>query len=67
MKMKSKTDYNGVEGFVSAMIEIEDISWLPIERSLTIEAKKGVISDTFRAVSNLEKSLAELQMITKMK
>lgn len=65
--MKPKTEYNGVEGFVHNLAQIEDISWLPIERSLVIEAKKGVISDTFRAVSSLEQNLAELQIVTKMK
>jgi hypothetical protein len=59
--MKEKTEYNGVEGYISDMINVENITWLPIERSLAIEDKKGAIKDAFTAVDNLEKEGSELQ------
>lgn len=63
--MKPKTEYNGVEGYIADKVSVEDISWLPIERSLAIENKKGMILDAFIAVGNLENELAELQTSTK--
>jgi hypothetical protein len=63
LKMKPKTEYTGVEAFVDEMLMKEDISWLPIGRSLAIEKKRGKITDKIIAMEKLEKAFEDTQIL----
>ena len=39
IKDKAEDEYTGFESYIKEMIEIEDINWLPIERSYVAEFK----------------------------
>ena len=54
LKMKSLTEYNGMEMNVHAKIQTGDISWLPIQRTLAIEKKLGRKVLPEKNVENLE-------------
>lgn len=54
LKMKSVTEYNGMEMNVHEKIQAGDISWLPIQRTLAIERKLGRKVLPEKNVENLE-------------
>jgi len=37
LENKDKTDYNGIESYVSKMLEDDDIGWFPIGRALSVD------------------------------
>lgn len=39
LQLKDPNDYNGTESYVANKLKTKDISWFPIERSLSLEAK----------------------------
>lgn len=61
LNMKPKTEYTGVEAYVDEMLMKEDISWLPINRSLAIEKNRGKMTDNIVAVEKLELAFEETE------
>jgi hypothetical protein len=59
--MKSKTEYTGIEAYVDEMLISEDISWLPINRSMAIEKNRGKMTDNIIAVEKLENAFDEAE------
>jgi hypothetical protein len=39
LKQKPKTDYSGIESYVSQHLQAADISWFPLHRAISINAK----------------------------
>ena len=60
LRMKDQTEYNGIESYVHALIEQDDIGWFPVERALSIERKNGKRYDPMTEMDLLEKNLEDI-------
>jgi len=58
--MKDKTEYNGLESYVASLIQNENISWMPIERSFAIEKKTGRRHDLMKDIETLNGTLSDI-------
>lgn len=57
LKMKPKTEYNGIETFVWERLQNDDVSWLPIDRSLSLETKGTRKNDKMKEIIGMEEVL----------
>lgn len=61
IKKKDPTEYNGIESYVSEMMEKDDIKWFPQNQSIILEKSESndTIEDKIDSITEQIKSIEE--------